>query len=122
MARDVQRSEQQWVRAKSLDTFCPIGPVVVTRDELDLAAGLRIRSWVNGTLMQDSSTAELIFGVHEVIAYLPRSLTLQPGDVIATGMPLGVGAFRTPPIFLGDSEVVRSRSRASGACAIPAEF
>jgi 5-carboxymethyl-2-hydroxymuconate isomerase len=105
-ARDVQRSEQQWVRAKSLDTFCPIGPVVVTRDELDIDAGLPIRSWVNGTLMQDSSTAELIFGVHELIAYLSRSFTLQPGDVIATGTPLGVGAFRTPPIFLGDGDVV----------------
>lgn len=105
-ARDVQRSEQQWVRAKSLDTFCPMGPVVVTRDELDIDAGLPIRSWVNGTLMQDSSTAELIFGVHELIAYLSRSFTLQPGDVIATGTPLGVGAFRTPPIFLGDGDVV----------------
>lgn len=105
-ARDVQRSEQQWVRAKSFDTFCPMGPVVVTRDELNLDAGLGIRSWVNGTLMQDSSTAEMIFGVHELVSYLSRSFTLQPGDVIATGTPLGVGAFRTPPVFLGDGDVV----------------
>lgn len=105
-ARDIQRREQQWVRAKSLNTFCPIGPVVVTPDELDARAGLRIRSWVNGTVMQDSSTSELIFGIDELVAYLSRSFTLQPGDVIATGTPLGVGAFRTPPIFLRDGDVV----------------
>lgn len=105
-ARDVQRSEQQWVRAKSLDTFCPMGPVVVTRDELDPTGGLGIRSWVNGQPMQQSSTAEMIFPVHELVAYLSRSFTLQPGDVIATGTPLGVGAFRTPPIFLSDGDVV----------------
>lgn len=105
-ARDVQRSEQQWVRAKSLDTFCPIGPVVVTRDELDPTDGLSIRSWVNGKPMQESSTAEMIFGVPELVSYLSRSFTLQPGDVIATGTPLGVGAFRTPPIFLADGDVV----------------
>ena len=105
-ARDVQRSEQQWVRAKSLDTFCPMGPVVVTRDELDPAAGLAIRSWVNGALMQESSTAQMIFSVRELVSYLSRSFTLRPGDVIATGTPLGVGAFRTPPIWLGDGDVV----------------
>ncbi|MGQ0607461.1 MAG: fumarylacetoacetate hydrolase family protein [Chloroflexota bacterium] len=105
-ARDVQRSEQQWVRAKSLDTFCPIGPVVVTRDEIDPDDGLRIQSWVNGTAMQESSTAEMIFGVRELVSYLSRSFTLQPGDVIATGTPLGVGAFRTPPIFLADGDLV----------------
>lgn len=105
-ARDIQRSEQQWVRAKSLDTFAPIGPVVVTRDEVDLARGLRIRSWVNGALMQDSSTSEMIFDVHHLVAYLSSSFTLMPGDVIATGTPLGVGAFRTPPIFLKDGDVV----------------
>lgn len=105
-ARDIQRREQQWVRAKSLDTFCPMGPVVVTRDELDARAGLRIRSWVNETVMQDSSTSELIFGIDELVAYLSRSFTLQPGDVIATGTPLGVGAFREPPIFLRDGDVV----------------
>jgi 5-carboxymethyl-2-hydroxymuconate isomerase len=105
-ARDIQRREAQWVRAKSLETFCPIGPVVVTRDELGGDAGIGIRTWVNGTKMQDSSTSELIFGVDELVAYLSRSFTLQPGDVIATGTPLGVGAFRTPPLFLRDGDVV----------------
>lgn len=105
-ARDIQRREAQWVRAKSLDTFCPIGPVVVTSDEIASDQALPIRSWVNGQLMQDSSTSELIFGVAELVAYLSRSFTLQPGDVIATGTPLGVGAFRTPPIYLADGDVV----------------
>lgn len=105
-ARDIQRREAQWVRAKSLETFCPVGPVVVTRDELNVQDGIAIRSWVNGTQMQDSSTSELIFGVDELVAYLSRSFTLQPGDVIATGTPLGVGAFRTPPVFLRDGDVV----------------
>ncbi len=105
-ARDVQRAEQQWVRAKSLDTFCPMGPVVVTRDELDPAGGLGMRSWVNGVKMQDSSTAEMIFGIDQLVAYLSQSFTLQPGDVIATGTPLGVGAFRTPPILLAHGDVV----------------
>lgn len=105
-ARDVQRREQQWVRAKSLDTFGPMGPVIVTRDELDPRAGISIQCRVNGRLMQDSSTAELIFGVHELVAYLSNSFTLQPGDVIATGTPLGVGGFRTPPIYLHDGDVV----------------
>lgn len=105
-ARDVQRREQQWVRAKSLDTFGPMGPVVVTRDELDPRAGISIQCRVNGTLMQDSTTAELIFGVHELVAYLSRSFTLKPGDVIATGTPLGVGGFRSPPIYLRHGDVV----------------
>ena len=85
---------------------CPKDNEVVTRDELDPRRGIGIRSWVNGTQMQDSSTSELIFGVNELIAYLSRSFTLQPGDVIATGTPLGVGAFRTPPVFLRDGDVV----------------
>jgi 2-keto-4-pentenoate hydratase/2-oxohepta-3-ene-1,7-dioic acid hydratase in catechol pathway len=105
-ARDIQRREAQWVRAKSLETFCPLGPVVVTRDELSVRDGIAIRSWVNGTQMQDSSTSELIFGVDELVAYLSRSFTLQPGAVIATGTPLGVGAFRTPPVFLRDGDVI----------------
>lgn len=105
-ARDIQRAEQQWVRAKSLDTFCPMGPVVVTRDEIDPTAGLWIRSWVNDIPMQASSTAEMIFGVRDLVSYLSKSFTLVPGDVIATGTPLGVGAFRDPPVFLSDGDVV----------------
>jgi 2-keto-4-pentenoate hydratase/2-oxohepta-3-ene-1,7-dioic acid hydratase in catechol pathway len=105
-ARDLQRTEQQWVRAKSLDSFCPIGPVVVTADEIDDPQALAVRSRVNGEKMQDSSTAEMIFSVVELVERLSRSFTLEPGDIIATGTPLGVGAFRDPPIFLGDGDVM----------------
>jgi 2-keto-4-pentenoate hydratase/2-oxohepta-3-ene-1,7-dioic acid hydratase in catechol pathway len=105
-ARDVQSREAQWVRAKSLDTFCPLGPVVVTADELPDPQALAIRSRVNGETMQDSSTAEMIFGVAELVSALSRSFSLRPGDVIATGTPLGVGAFREPPRFLADGDVV----------------
>jgi ureidoglycolate lyase len=105
-ARDVQRAEAQWVRAKSLDTFCPLGPVVVTADELPDPQRLAIRSRLNGETMQDSSTAEMIFGVAELVSILSRSFTLRPGDVIATGTPLGVGAFRDPPRFLADGDLV----------------
>lgn len=105
-ARDIQAAEAQWVRAKSLDTFCPLGPVVVTADELQDPQALAIRSRVNGETMQDSSTAEMIFGVAELVSELSRSFMLRPGDVIATGTPLGVGAFRDPPRFLADGDVV----------------
>lgn len=105
-ARDVQRSEQQWVRAKSIQTFCPLGPVVVTADEIPDPHALGIRSSVNGESMQESSTSELIFGVGELVAYLSESFELRPGDVIATGTPFGVGAFRSPPRFLRDGDEV----------------
>lgn len=105
-ARDIQDAEQQWVRAKSLDSFCPLGPVVVTRDEIPSPQTLAIRSHVNGEPMQDSSTAEMIFSVAELIAYLSRSFTLLPGDLIATGTPFGVGKFRTPPVLLRDGDLV----------------
>jgi 2-keto-4-pentenoate hydratase/2-oxohepta-3-ene-1,7-dioic acid hydratase in catechol pathway len=105
-ARDIQGDEQQWVRAKSLATFCPLGPVVVTADEIADPGALPIRSFVNGEQMQNSSTAELIFDVPDLIAYLSRSFTLRPGDVICTGTPFGVGAFRTPPVFLRDGDEV----------------
>jgi 5-carboxymethyl-2-hydroxymuconate isomerase len=99
-ARDIQRDEEQWLRAKGLDTFCPIGPVTVTADEVPDPQHLAVRSRVNGRMMQDSSTAEMVFGVVELIATLSRSFSFQAGDILATGTPFGVGAFRTPPIFL----------------------
>ena len=105
-ARDIQEAEHQWVRAKSLDGFCPIGPVVVTRDEIPDPQALAIRSRVNGATMQDSSTAEMIFSVAELVSYLSRSFTLAPGDLIATGTPVGVGKFRNPPVFLRDGDAV----------------
>lgn len=105
-ARDIQRREQQWVRAKSIDSFCPIGPVVVSRDEVPDPQSLELQSRINGVSMQRSSTREMIFPVAELVSRLSHSFTLRAGDVIATGTPWGVGAFRTPPTFLKDGDVV----------------
>jgi 2-keto-4-pentenoate hydratase/2-oxohepta-3-ene-1,7-dioic acid hydratase in catechol pathway len=112
-----QKGDGQWLRAKSSDTFLPMGPVFVTADELDPAAGLRLRSWrIPGQerpgagepqLMQDGSTADMIFGIPELIAFISRHITLDPGDVIATGTPSGVGVFRDPPVFLEPGDRVR---------------
>jgi 2-keto-4-pentenoate hydratase/2-oxohepta-3-ene-1,7-dioic acid hydratase in catechol pathway len=105
-ARDMQVQDGQWVRAKSLDTFCPMGPWIVTGDEIPDPGRLSIRCTVNGDVRQDASTADLIHGVDELIAFCSRFFTLEPGDVIATGTPGGVGAFRVPPVFLADGDVV----------------
>ncbi len=105
-ARDLQFSDRQWVRAKSLNTFCPMGPVIVTRDEIPNPQNLKLKCSVNGTVLQDSTTAEMVFGVAELIARLSYSFVLEPGDVIATGTPDGVGVFRKPPVFLKDGDTV----------------
>jgi 2-keto-4-pentenoate hydratase/2-oxohepta-3-ene-1,7-dioic acid hydratase in catechol pathway len=105
-ARDLQAQDGQWVRAKSLDTFCPMGPWVVTRDELPDPERLSIRCTVNGEVRQDASTGDMIHGVADLIVFCSRFFTLEPGDVIATGTPGGVGAFREPPVFLADGDVV----------------
>lgn len=105
-ARDLQVRDGQWTRAKSLDTFCPIGPRIVTADEIPDPGALRIQCRVNGEVRQDASTAELVHDVRALIAYCSRSFTLEPGDVVATGTPAGVGAFREPPVFLADGDVV----------------
>ena len=105
-ARDLQFSDQQWVRGKSLDTFCPLGPVVVTADEFGDPQDKRLLARVNGETMQDSTTAEMIFGVAEIVSFLSHACTLGPGDVILTGTPWGVGGFRDPPIFLKPGDTV----------------
>jgi 2-keto-4-pentenoate hydratase/2-oxohepta-3-ene-1,7-dioic acid hydratase in catechol pathway len=94
------------VRGKSLDTFCPLGPWLVTRDEIPDPHDLAIRSTVNDQVLQDSTTAEMIFGVPQLIEFISRAFSLLPGDVIATGTPDGVGVFRSPQIFLKDGDVV----------------
>jgi 2,4-diketo-3-deoxy-L-fuconate hydrolase len=106
-ARDLQFGDGQWVRGKSLDTFCPVGPVLVPANALDPSA-LGIRAVLNGEVMQDSTTAKMIFGVADLLAFIAEAITLAPGDLIATGTPEGVGAFRDPPVFLkaGDEIVV----------------
>jgi 2-keto-4-pentenoate hydratase/2-oxohepta-3-ene-1,7-dioic acid hydratase in catechol pathway len=104
-ARDLQFADGQWQRGKSCDTFAPMGPFVITRDEVPEPEQLRIRFRLNGETLQDSTTAELIFGVAELIEFISRSITLEPGDVIATGTPPGVGFARKPPIFLKAGDV-----------------
>ena len=99
-ARDLQRGDGQWIRGKSLDCFCPMGPCIVTQDELGDAQDLRLHTKINGVLKQDSSTSNMIFNVRQIISYLSESFTLEPGDVIITGTPSGVGFVRDPPEFL----------------------
>lgn len=103
-ARDAQFGDVQWVRGKSFDTFCPLGPAIVTADEIPDPGNLRIMCRVNGETLQDSNTKELIFGVPELIAYVSRFMTLEVGDIIATGTPAGVGFSRRPPIYLTDGD------------------
>jgi 2-keto-4-pentenoate hydratase/2-oxohepta-3-ene-1,7-dioic acid hydratase in catechol pathway len=105
-ARDLQFGDRQWVRGKSLDTFCPLGPWLVTRDEIPDPHDLSIRCTLNGDVMQDSTTAEMIFGVPQLVEFISRAFTLLPGDVIATGTPDGVGVFRSPQVFMKDGDVV----------------
>jgi len=96
----------QWVRGKSFDTFCPLGPVLVTADELPDPQALPIRSSLNGNTMQSSHTADMIFPVAELIAFISRDTTLTPGTVILTGTPEGVGFARTPPVFLAPGDTI----------------
>jgi 2-keto-4-pentenoate hydratase/2-oxohepta-3-ene-1,7-dioic acid hydratase in catechol pathway len=105
-ARNLQFGDGQWVRGKSLDTFCPLGPWLVTPDEIPDPQNLAVRTMLNGEVMQDSTTAEMIFDVRDLIAFASRAFTLLPGDVIATGTPPGVGVFRDPPVFLKDGDEI----------------
>jgi 5-carboxymethyl-2-hydroxymuconate isomerase len=105
-ARDLQFGDGQWTRGKSLDTFCPMGPAIVTPDEIGDPQELAIRCSVGDDVLQDARTSAMYFGIAEIISYCSRSFTLEPGDVIATGTPGGVGAFRDPPRFLGDGDRV----------------
>jgi len=106
-ARDLQFGDGQWLRGKALDTFLPLGPAVVTRDEVPDPQDLSVRCWLNGNLMQDSSTKEMIFPVKALIAFISQAFTLEPGDVILTGTPHGVGYFRKPQVFLKPGDQVR---------------
>jgi 2-keto-4-pentenoate hydratase/2-oxohepta-3-ene-1,7-dioic acid hydratase in catechol pathway len=105
-ARDLQFGDGQWVRGKSLDTFCPLGPWVVTADEIPDPHALSIRCELNGHAMQDSSTGLMIFKVATLVSYLSKHFTLFPGDLILTGTPAGVGAFREPSVYMQDGDEV----------------
>lgn len=105
-ARRLQFRDGQWTRAKSFDTFCPMGPAAVPLDQVGSLMDLGIRCWLNGEAVQDSSTKHMIFSPAELVAYASQSTTLEPGDLIATGTPAGVGFAREHPIFLRPGDVV----------------
>jgi acylpyruvate hydrolase len=106
-ARDLQRREPQWTRAKGFDGSCPYGPWITTADELGDPHDLALRTWVNGELRQDSRTSDLIFKVPELVAFISEACTLEPGDLILTGTPSGVGMALDPPQFLTSGDTVR---------------
>ncbi len=114
--RDGEVGDGQWLRAKSSDTFLPVGPVLVPRDEIPDPQALRLRSWRipgrgpdagRAILMQDGSTANMIWTVAELIEFISAAITLEPGDIVATGTPSGVGVFRDPPVFLEPGDRAR---------------
>lgn len=115
-ARDLQGRYSQWLVGKSQDTFCPMGPIAVTRDEIDIA-DTAIRCFINGELRQESNTGLLIFDIPTIIATISAGVTLQPGDVIATGTPAGVGIGFDPPRYLQDGDEVRVEIDGIGALA-----
>ncbi len=104
-ARDRQRNHKQWFLGKALDGFCPMGPWIATADEVD-AEDLSLKTWVNGELRQDANTRDLLFDIPTLIATISSGLTLEPGDIIATGTPVGVGIGMKPPVFLKTDDVV----------------
>jgi 2-keto-4-pentenoate hydratase/2-oxohepta-3-ene-1,7-dioic acid hydratase in catechol pathway len=104
-ARDLQFADGQWTRGKGLDGFAPLGPFITTRDEIADVHNLKIEGRLNGEVMQTSNTAKMIFKIPYLISYLSQGITLEPGDVIATGTPEGVGIFRKPPVLLKAGDV-----------------
>lgn len=105
-ARRIQRGDRQWFRGKSFDTFGPCGPCLVTPDEIGDHSGLRIVQRLNGAVVQESTTADMIFGIEAIVSFVSSAMTLLPGDIIATGTPAGVGLYRDPPVFLSGGDVV----------------
>lgn len=118
-ARDLQFADGQWTRGKSPDTFCPVGPSLIDRDQIDDPQTLAIRCVLNGATMQDSSTSQMIFSVAEIVSYISRVITLEPGDLIATGTPAGVGIFRDPKVLLQDGDEVTVEVEGLGALINP---
>jgi 2-keto-4-pentenoate hydratase/2-oxohepta-3-ene-1,7-dioic acid hydratase in catechol pathway len=114
-ARDLQRREPQWTRAKGFDGSCPWGPWITTADEVPDPRALQLRTWVNGDLRQDASTSDLGFGPQEVIGFLRETCTLEPGDLILTGTPSGVGVGQDPMVFLQSGDTIRIEIESLGA-------
>ena len=117
--RDVQFADKQWVRGKSFDSFCPIGPELVPAADVPDPQALKIRAILNGQVMQDSTTANMVFGVAEIIEYVTRTITLEPGDLIATGTPAGVGAFRKPAVWMTSGDEITIEIDGVGALTNP---
>lgn len=113
-ARDLQRKHGQWFKGKSLDTYCPLGPWILHKSALPDPHQLRIRCRLNGEVMQDASTSEMIFDIPTTIAELSKGMTLEPGDIISTGTPSGVGFARTPPIYLKPGDKVEAEVQGIG--------
>jgi 2-keto-4-pentenoate hydratase/2-oxohepta-3-ene-1,7-dioic acid hydratase in catechol pathway len=113
--REAQFGDGQWFRGKSFDTFAPLGPALLTPDEIGDVDGLRLTSLVNGEVMQEGTTRDLIFDIPTLIAYISQDMTLMPGDIISTGTPAGVGIFRDPPVTLMEGDVVECRIDPLGA-------
>jgi 2-keto-4-pentenoate hydratase/2-oxohepta-3-ene-1,7-dioic acid hydratase in catechol pathway len=123
-ARDLQHDEKghkQWTRGKSLDTFCPIGPYIVSRDEIADVQNLAVRTWVNGEVRQDSNTGNMISSVAQLVSFISQGITLLPGDIIASGTPSGVGHYRQPPIYLKPGDVVEVEVAGLGRLHNPAK-
>lgn len=118
-ARDLQRRDRQWTRAKGLDGFAPMGPVLVTADEIPDPQSLRIRTWVDDELRQDAPTADMVFGIDALVSAASQAFTLRPGDILITGTPAGVGLFADPPRFLRPGNLVRIAIDGLGMLANP---
>ena len=118
-ARNLQFADGQWSRGKSPDTFCPVGPALVPRDDVPDPQALAIRAILNGETMQDSTTANMVFGVAHIIAYITQTITLEPGDLIATGTPAGVGTFRDPPVYMKPGDEITIEIEGIGSLTNP---
>lgn len=121
-ARDLQFADEQWVRGKSLDTFCPLGPEIVTEDELGDPEELDLWAELNGERLQESSTTNLIFGLDELVSFCSDAFTLTPGDVILTGTPTGVGVFRDPPVLLEEGDEITVGVEGVGELSNPCRY
>ncbi|HEV8139740.1 MAG TPA: fumarylacetoacetate hydrolase family protein [Pyrinomonadaceae bacterium] len=118
-ARDLQRKDGQWTRGKGLDTFAPLGPFITTRDEIRDVQNLKIEGLYNGEVTQASNTSKMIFSIAHLISYISQGITLEPGDVIASGTPEGVGFFRDPPVLLKPGDVCEVRVEKLGSLRNP---
>jgi 2,4-didehydro-3-deoxy-L-rhamnonate hydrolase len=119
--RDVQFADKQWVRGKSFDTFCPVGPELIPAGDVPDPQALRIRAILNGEVMQDSTTANMVFGVADIVSFVSQAITLEPGDLILTGTPAGVGVFRDPKVLLQPGDEITIEIDGLGALTNPVE-